>query len=216
MRAANRVVLNQHIVKRLSWENKPRDVDDKEKLVFEPNVNGDIYTVLDASQEASKGFGVRVSQSEKVYFIQRRSGKKVVTTNIGYCTDMTIQQARERASKAALKIKDTGKNPNVIVRSIETRMQDFTVGKILADHLNHCKKREQKPIRDSTVKCRDQTIRWVDSLNWTNRNITYPIKGDRVCFRRGQDSSDRQRAGFPMDYSISQVESLQGMRPSLQ
>ncbi|HMY07432.1 MAG TPA: hypothetical protein PLJ14_09910 [Accumulibacter sp.] len=54
-----RANLNQDIVKRLTHDLKPVGVDHKGKLVFEPNVNGDIYTVLDASQDALKGFGVR-------------------------------------------------------------------------------------------------------------------------------------------------------------
>ncbi len=60
-----RVNLNQDIVKRLTHDLKPVGVDDKGKLVFEPNANGDIYTVLDASQDAPKGFGVLIRKSTR-------------------------------------------------------------------------------------------------------------------------------------------------------
>jgi hypothetical protein len=53
-----RVVLNQDIMKRLTHDLKPVGVDDKGKLVFEPNSSQAIYTMLDASQDAPKGFGV--------------------------------------------------------------------------------------------------------------------------------------------------------------
>ncbi len=182
-----RVNLTQDIVKRLTHDLKPAGVDEKGKLVFEPNVNGDIYTILDASQDAPKGFGVRVNRSKRVYFIQRRSGLKVVKTNIGDCADMTIQQARERAGKAAVTIKDTGKNPNAIARTIEERLQDFTLGKILEAHLNHCKTRGEKPIREGTIKCRERTRRRVSGLKWDNRIVSeIPLKEIQRVFEEGK------------------------------
>jgi integrase len=182
-----RVNLNQDIVKRLTHDLKPVGVDHKGKLVFEPNVNGDIYTVLDASQDAPKGFGVRVNRTKRVYFVQRRSGLKVVKTNIGDCADMTIQQARERASKAALTIKDTGKNPNAIARSVEERLLEFTVGKILNAHLEHCETREEKPIRDSTKKSRERSLRRFEAMKWTNRCITdITLKEIENAFEEGK------------------------------
>lgn len=182
-----RVNLNQDIVKRLTHDLKPAGVDEKGKLVFEPNVDGDIYTVLDASQDAPKGFGVRVNRSKKVYFIQRRSGMKVVKTNIGDCADMTIQQARERASKAALTIKDTGKNPNAIARTNEERLRDFTLGKILQAHLEFSKVVASKRIKEGTVKCRERTLRRVAGLKWDNKILTdFSTAEIRKVFQEGK------------------------------
>lgn len=83
MQSVIKASLNQEIVRKLTIEHKPKGIDDKGKLVFTPNLEGERYTILDASQESPSGFGIRVSLTKKVYFIQKRVGQKVVKTTIG-------------------------------------------------------------------------------------------------------------------------------------
>lgn len=172
MQSVIKASLNQEIVRKLTIEHKPKGIDDKGKLVFMPNLEGERYTILDASQDSPSGFGIRVGLTKKVYFIQKRVGQKVVKTTIGNCSDMTLAVARERAMKTSLTIKDTGVNPNSLARIAAKQEKSLMFGAILKNHRQHMVTRTVRPATPATLKVLDRIYRKFESIGWTDKPLS--------------------------------------------
>lgn len=128
--------LTNDIVKRLRIDSKPLHYDSKGKLVWGDNPEGKEYFVFCSHQNSPVGFGVRVS-GKKTYIIQRRvrGENKVVKATIGYCSDMTLDEARARAADFGLTIKDTGQNPNEVARLVSE--MEPTVERVMTTYKTH-------------------------------------------------------------------------------
>ena len=78
------------------------------------------------------GFGVRITESNKAYFAQKRVGRKVVRFTIGPCNQIIPEKAREIAHEKLLEMA-RGQDPNLIKQGIlaeaeitlEKSFQDF-------------------------------------------------------------------------------------------
>ena len=78
------------------------------------------------------GFGVRITESNKAYFAQKRVGRKVVRFTIGPCNQIIPEKAREIANEKLLEM-TRGQDPNLIKQGIlaeaeitlEKSFQDF-------------------------------------------------------------------------------------------
>ncbi|HJV92802.1 MAG TPA: Arm DNA-binding domain-containing protein, partial [Azonexus sp.] len=104
--------LNLAFIKSLTLKMKPVGYDSKGKIVFEPNPEGKAYIVYDSSKSAPPGFGIRVA-GKKTYIIRRKIHGKSIMPNVGNFADFSeIAVARNKAAELALKIRETGLNPN--------------------------------------------------------------------------------------------------------
>lgn len=167
-----KVSLTQDLVRKLRPEHKPKDLDDKGKLVFEENPDLTKYILFDAAQDAPPGFGVRVYPTKKTYILQRRVGGKVIKATVGNCADMLLTTARERASKMALEMKDFRVNPNTAKRVAEEREKSLLFGHILESHRDHLITRTVRPATPATVKVLNRIYRKFESVGWTDKALS--------------------------------------------
>lgn len=161
--------LTQELVRRISNENMPTGFDPKTgKLLFGRNESGKAFIVFDADQKSPVGFGIKVA-GKKTFILQRRAGARVVKATVCNCSDMSIEQAREKAQKMAQEIVATGANPNALAKK---RIQALpTLGKILDDYIEHLKSRTQKPAGDSSIKVMKRGRARFEEWGWTKRLI---------------------------------------------
>ncbi len=112
--------LTTALVRQLRLDSKPVGVDDKNKIIFEPNPEGKGYFVFCSDQNSPVGFGLRVADKtgKKSYIVQRRAGGKIVRSKVADCADMPLDEARETARDMVREIKGTGRNPNETSREI--------------------------------------------------------------------------------------------------
>lgn len=68
----------------------------KSSIVFEP-FEGSEYIVYDSSQNPPRGFAVRVGKTSKRYIVQRKVGEKITKRVVAGCSDMTLDEARDKA-----------------------------------------------------------------------------------------------------------------------
>ena len=122
--------LDLKIIKGLKLSEMPVGYDEKTgKLLFGPNppvdksgeVTGPMvpsYIIWDSHQSAPPEFGVRVA-AKKTYILRRKVLGRSIMPTVGNVADFTtIDDARRKAAAMALKMIETGKNPNVEARRV--------------------------------------------------------------------------------------------------
>ena len=107
------------------------------KLEFAPNPPKDkdgnalgpalaSYIIWDSNQAAPPGFGIRIA-AKKTYIIRRKVLGRSIIPTVGNFPDFnTIDEARRRAAVLALKMVETGRNPNAEARKVAA--SEFTLG----------------------------------------------------------------------------------------
>lgn len=179
---ASKLDLDLKIIKALKLSEMPVGNDEKTgELLFGPNPpiykNGKqagfkcpSYIIWDSNQSAPPGFGVRVS-AKKTYVIRRKVLGRSIMPTVGNVSDyLTIDAARKKASELALKMLDTGKNPNAEARKIAA--SEFTLGMALERYRNHLTTRTQKPAKPETLKVHDRVVRRFTEWEWINRKLS--------------------------------------------
>jgi len=116
--SSQKIKINRGTVKALPlFKPDPEKPNTNQQLVFD--------SVL-------PGFGVRITESNKAYFAQKRVGRKVVRFTIGPCNQIIPEKAREIAHEKLLEMA-RGQDPNLIKQGIlaeaeitlEKSFQDF-------------------------------------------------------------------------------------------
>jgi hypothetical protein len=160
--------LDLKIIKGLKLSQMPVGYDKAGKLLFGPNppvnkageVTGPMipsYIVWDSHQSAPPGFGIRVA-AKKTYILRRKVLGRSLMPNVGNFGDFaTIDDARKKAAAMALKMVETGKNPNVEARRVAA--SEFTLGMALERYRTHLTTRTQKPAKVETLKVHDRVVR---------------------------------------------------------
>ena len=98
-----KVKINRSTVEALPYfKPNPKKPNTNQQLVFD--------SVL-------PGFGVRITESNKAYFAQKRVGRKVVRFTIGPCNQIIPEKAREIAHEKLLEM-TRGQDPNLIKQGI--------------------------------------------------------------------------------------------------
>ena len=122
-----KVKINRSIVEALPYfKPNPEKPNTNQQLVFD--------SVL-------PGFGVRITESNKAYFAQKRVGRKVVRFTIGPCNKIIPEKAREIAHEKLLEM-TRGQDPNLIKQGILAEA-DITLEKSFHDFVEV---RSLKPI----------------------------------------------------------------------
>ena len=172
--------LDIKIIKGLSLAKAPKKYGADGKLVFasnppvdkDGNATGpavDSYIIWDSNQAAPPGFGIRIA-SKKTYIIRRKVlGRSIMPTVGNFADFATIDEARKKAAVLALKMVETGKNPNAEARKVAA--SEFTLGMAFERYREHLKMRTQKPAKPETLKVIDRVVRKFESWNWLDRKI---------------------------------------------
>lgn len=173
--------LDIKIIKGLSLAKAPLKYSDEGKLVFAPNPprrdkDGKAigytlpsYIIWDSNQAAPPGFGIRIS-SKKTYIIRRKVLGRSIMPTVGNFSDYaTIDEARKKAAVLALKMVETGKNPNAEARKVAA--SEFTLGMAFERYREHLKMRTQKPAKPETLKVIDRVVRKFESWKWLEEKI---------------------------------------------
>ncbi len=100
--------------------------------------NGTRYDVFDSELT---GFGVRVSQTSKIYFLLKRVNSKLTRVTIGKHGVLTADQARK---EAVIKLGDMAKGIDPNKEKARLRIQGVTLGVALDDYL------EDRDLKEST------------------------------------------------------------------
>ena len=101
--SSQKIKINRSTVKALPlFKPDPEKPNTNQQLVFD--------SVL-------SGFGVRITESNKAYFAQKRVGRKVVRFTIGPCNQIIPEKAREIAHEKLLEM-TRGQDPNLIKQGI--------------------------------------------------------------------------------------------------
>ncbi len=182
---ASKLDLDIKIIKGLTLSEMPVGYHEETgKLLFGPNppifkkgkqagFKFPSYIIWDSNQSAPPGFGVRVS-AKKTYVIRRKVLGRSIMPTVGNVSDyLTIDAARKKASELALKMLDTGKNPNAEARKIAA--SEFTLGMALARYRNHLTTRTQKPAKPETLKVHDRVVRRFIDWEWIDRKLAVGI-----------------------------------------
>ena len=172
--------LDIKIIKALSLAKAPTGYGSDGKLVFAPNPPKDkdgnalgpaltSYIIWDSNQAAPPGFGIRIA-AKKTYIIRRKVLGRSIMPTVGNFSDfMTIDEARKRAAVLALKMVETGRNPNAEARKVAA--SEFTLGMAFERYREHLKMRTQKPAKPETLKVIDRVVRKFESWKWLERKI---------------------------------------------
>jgi|GEM_PF-408613 len=172
--------LDVKIIKGLSLAKAPTGYSPDGKLVFKQNPALDkdgkplepalsSYIIWDSNQAAPPGFGIRIA-SKKTYIIRRKVLGRSIMPTVGNFSDFaTIDEARRRAAVLALKMVETGKNPNAEARKIAA--SEFTLRMAFARYREHLTLRTQKPAKPETLKVIDRVVRRFDEWKWLDCKI---------------------------------------------
>lgn len=174
--------LDLKIIKGLKLSEMPVGYDEKTgKLLFGPNPPVDVegmptgpmvpsYIIWDSHQSAPPGFGVRVA-AKKTYILRRKVLGRSLMPNVGNFGDFaTIDDARKKAAAMALKMLETGKNPNVEARRVAA--SEFTLGMALERYRTHLTTRTQKRAKPETLKVHDRVVRRFTEWKWIDRKLS--------------------------------------------
>lgn len=160
--------LTLNFIKKLTLDAKPVGTDAKGKLIFEPNPERRQYIVWDSSKSAPPGFGIRVA-GKKTYIIRRKVHGRSLMPNVGNFADFPdIALARDKAAELALKMKDTGGNPNAEARRVAA--SEITLGQAFADYLSHLENRP-RPAAKNTIKVYSRAVRKFEAEGWNKRKV---------------------------------------------
>lgn len=172
--------LDVKIIKGLSLGKVPAGYGPDGRLVFEANPKRDTvgnvvgkpaasYILWDSNRSAPPGFGIRIS-AKKTYIIRRKVLGCSIMPTVGNFSDFaTIDDARKRAAILALKMVETGKNPNAEARKVAA--SEFTLRMAFARYREHLTLRTQKPASPETLRVIDRVVRRFDEWNWLDRKI---------------------------------------------
>ncbi|MFM0298732.1 tyrosine-type recombinase/integrase [Paraburkholderia sediminicola] len=155
------------LVKRLRFDQKPVAVDANGGMVFEPNDKP--YIVWDSNRDAPPGFGVRVS-AKKTYVIRRKVRGVSIMPTVGNVADfLDLGVARKKAAELALKMVETGRNPNQDSR--DESAAEITLGNALAAYRNHLATRVKKRAAPETLRAADRHIRKFTDWGWAGKKV---------------------------------------------
>jgi len=129
----------------------------------------DDYIIWDSHRDAPPGFGIRIAE-KKTYVIRRKVLGRSMMPKVGNFADFSsIDEARRRAAVLALKMTDTGKNPNAEARKIAA--SEFTLRIAFENYRTHLRTRTQKPAKLETLRVIDRCVRKFESWVWIDRKI---------------------------------------------
>ena len=173
--------LDVKIIKGLKLSVMPTGYDEKTgKLLFGPNPPTDeagqptgpmvpSYIIWDSNQAAPPGFGIRIA-AKKTYIIRRKVLGRSIMPTVGNFSDFVkIDDARKKAAVLALKMVETGRNPNAEARKVAA--SEFTLGMAFERYREHLKMRTQKPAKPETLKVIDRVVRKFESWKWLEVKI---------------------------------------------
>jgi integrase len=139
--------LDQALVYKLVFNQKPTKISGSK--ILETVANSAPYLITDSNQKSPPGFAVKVGKTKKTYLIQRRQGSKVYQVKVGNVGDYTsIETARADAQVIALKIEQSGQNPNVTQRIMEAA--ELTLGDCFNRYKKHLGE-TQEPATENTM-----------------------------------------------------------------
>ena len=148
------------------------------KLGFPPK-NGDRHTQVEVYDSEVRGLTLRITSggSRKWDFNGRIDGKRI-RVPIGDYTDVTVEEAREKAIEYRRMIRD-GINPRLEIDRIKTERMDAndTTFHRIAERFLKLYPAEAQ-LRPSTVSNYRRTLIGDDTAHWHNRPITSISKGD--------------------------------------
>jgi hypothetical protein len=161
--------LTLDLIKRLTLDRRPVGLDSKGKLVFEGNPDGKDYIVWDSSKSAPPGFGVRVA-GKKTYVIRRKIHGRSIMPTVGNCADFKdVAEAREKAAALALRMRETGTNPNAEARRVAA--SEITLGQAFDNYRNHLTTRAHKRAKPNTLRVFDRAKKRFEDAGWLNRRV---------------------------------------------
>jgi hypothetical protein len=158
----------------------PIGYDAQGKLVFGPNppvdgVGGIVgksvssYIIWDSHQAAPPGFGIRVA-AKKTYIIRRKGfGRSIMPTVGNFADFLSIEDARKKAAVLALKMRETGKNPNEEARRISA--SELTLRMCFDRYREHLTMRIQKPAKPETLKVIKRVVKRIEEWSWLDRKV---------------------------------------------
>lgn len=117
----------------------------------------------------SPGFGLKVA-GKKTYILRRKVMGKSMLSKAGNFADFeNIQQARKRAAELALKMVETGQNPNTLARQFNAA--EVTLRQAMAAYREHWTTRTQKPAKPGSLKVFDRVARQHFAWGWADRKV---------------------------------------------
>lgn len=168
-----KIELSMPFVKSLKIEKRPVGVDGTGKVVFEDNPTRERYIIYDAHQDAPPGFGVRVA-GKKTFIVRRKVNGESRMPTVGNVADFMSEKsplsaARAKASKLALEIIATGKNPNAEARKLSAA--EMTLGQAFDKYLQFMKTRTVRPASAETVRVIERAVRKFEGYGWLKRKV---------------------------------------------
>ncbi|WP_321868073.1 tyrosine-type recombinase/integrase [Paraburkholderia tropica] len=161
--------LNLALIKRLKLSEKPAGLNDSGALIFEANVDNKPYILWDSNRDAPPGFGIRVAR-KKTYIIRRKVNGVSRMPTVGNVADfLDLGAARKKAAELALKIVETGRNPNKDAREVSAA--DVTVGGALLAYRQHLETRVKKRAAAETLRAADRHIRRFKECGWAEKKV---------------------------------------------
>lgn len=173
--------LDLKIIKRLDLAQMPVGYAKDGKLLFGPNPPVDksgapigprvpSYIIWDSNKSAPPGFGVRIA-AKKTFIIRRKVLGRSLMPNVGNVADyFEIDKARRKAAELALKMVETGKNPNVEARRIAAN--EFTLGICFERYTTYLTTRKVKPAKPDTLKVIKRVVKRFGEFKWLDRKIS--------------------------------------------
>jgi hypothetical protein len=160
--------LNLDLIKRLKLDQKVVGTNEKGKFIFESNPNGDPYIIWDSSKSAPPGFGIRVA-SKKTYIIRRKINGKSIMPTVGNFADFPdIAAARAKAAEFALKMRETGLNPNAEARRVAA--SEITLGQAFSNYRQHLTTRANSAAAN-TLRVFDRAVKKFEVAGWSGRRV---------------------------------------------
>lgn len=170
--------LDHKFIKTLSLDKVPA-WDKAKNLIFKPNprrINGEAnpdfiasYILWDDHRAAPPGFGVRIA-GKKTYIIRRKVLGRSIMPTVGNCADYaSIDEARKAAAVLALKMVETGKNPNAEARKIAA--SEFTLRIVFARYRSYLTMRSVKPAKPETLRVIDRVVKAFEGWGWLDKRI---------------------------------------------
>ena len=173
--------LDLKFIKGLNLDEVPKGYDPVSgKLLFKanPKLGADglphpefvpSYILWDANRTSPPGFGIRVA-GKKTYIIRRKvHGKSIMPTVGNFADFLRIEDARKKAAELALKMVETGKNPNELARKLSA--EELTLGEALIRYRKHLVERQQKPATMETLRVYDRAVKKFVGWKWTQKKV---------------------------------------------
>ena len=160
-----KVELNQNLVLKLAFSEKPTEITNGKISRTEPNETA--YIITDSHREAPIGFGVKVGKLKKTYIVQRRVDGKLIKSKVGNVSDFpTIDSARQKARGFVQIAMETGRNPTTIAK--ERVAAEITLAEAFDDYKTHLIDREE-PATANTIKALGKARRKLDV--WMEKRV---------------------------------------------